>query len=147
MADSYNKKEREKKRRKRKQDKAERKKQRKTDGVKPVEFMYVDENGNLTATPPDLSARKEINAEDIEVSVPKKTERDESKFMKKGYVKFYNREKRYGFIEESLTKESYFVHADSLIDEIKDNDKVTFEIGAGPKGPVANNVQLFVEDK
>ena len=35
-----------------------------------------------------------------------------------------------------------FVHMDGCIDRIKDNDKVTFEIGKGPKGPVAKSVKL-----
>ena len=50
MADSYNKKEREKKKRKRKKEKAERKEQRKHEGSDTPEFMYVDENGNLSPT-------------------------------------------------------------------------------------------------
>ncbi|MEO0339936.1 MAG: hypothetical protein AAF242_12060, partial [Bacteroidota bacterium] len=53
MADSFSKKEREKKRRKKNQEKAERRKQRKLEGKTTEEFMYLDENGNLTSTPPD----------------------------------------------------------------------------------------------
>ena len=60
MADSFNKKEREKKRRKRRQDKAEKKKQRKLEGKKPAEFMYLGADGNLTSTPPDPNKREEI---------------------------------------------------------------------------------------
>ncbi len=147
MADSFNKKEREKKRRKRKKDKAEKKKHRKESGVKQQEFMYVDEDGNLTTTPPDLSKKKKINAEDIEIGVPKSTSSGESRYTKIGYVKFFNEEKGYGFIEESTRKTDYFVHIDSLLEEVRERDKVVFEIGSGPKGPVANNVKLYKEEK
>ena len=65
MADSYNKKERDKKRRKRKQEKIEKRKQRKLEGKSTQEFMYMDENGNLTSTPPDPSKKKEVKLEEI----------------------------------------------------------------------------------
>ena len=142
MADSYNKKEREKKRQKRKQNKAEKKRQKKEEGTKPVEFMYVDENGNLSPTPPEISNKQEINAEDIEVSVPKSLDENQNKFQKEGSVKFFNSEKGYGFIRENSTSTDYFVHEDNLMDRIKENDTVVFELGSGPKGPIAINVKL-----
>ncbi|MEM1121168.1 MAG: cold shock domain-containing protein [Bacteroidota bacterium] len=141
MADSYNKKERDKKRRKKKQEKLERKRQKKEDGVKSAEFMYVDENGNLTATPPDPAKRRKINAEDIAVSTPKDSDLDPAELVKKGVVKFFNQEKRYGFIEEAISKTDYFVHGDNLIDAIQEKDSVEFELGNGPKGPIAVNVK------
>ena len=147
MADSFNKKDREKKKQKKRKEKAERKVQRKVDGVKPAEFMYLDEDGNLTATPPDPTVKKvEYSLEDISISTPKKDESDdngESKFMRLGTVKFFNTEKGYGFIVDKDTRESYFVHADSLSQEIREHDRVSFEIGKGPKGPVANAVKLL----
>lgn len=142
MADSYNKKEREKKRQKRRKEKAAKKEQRKHDGTKPVEFMYLDENGNLTAEKPDPAKKRKINLEDVEISTRKQDKSDESSFTKSGVVKFFNDEKGYGFIVEQETKESYFVHVENLIDEIRDNDKVTFDVGRGPKGPVALAVKL-----
>jgi len=142
MADSFNKKEREKKKRKRAKEKKERKEQRKAEGNK-VEFMYVDEDGNLTPTPPDPTKKKEeINLEDIMISVPKSEKSDESDFIRKGMVKFFNSEKGYGFIEDKDTRESFFVHSNNLVDQIRDNDKVTFEVGKGPKGPIAVDVKL-----
>ncbi|MCO6492821.1 MAG: cold shock domain-containing protein [Phaeodactylibacter sp.] len=140
MADSFNKKEREKKKRKRRKDKAERKEQRKQEGSDTPEFMYLDENGNLTPTPPDPSKRRTIKAEDIDVSVPKQDKSDQPNFLRTGVVKFFNAEKGYGFIADQNSKEDFFVHADSLVDDITDNDKVTFEVASGPKGPVAINV-------
>lgn len=140
--DSYSKKEREKKREKRKKEKRERKEQRKLEG-KTEEFMYLDADGNLTSTPPDPTAKKkEIDLEEIQISTPKQDKSDESAFLRTGTVKFFNTEKGYGFIQDSETKESFFVHANSLIDEIKDHDRVQFEVGKGPKGPVALEVKL-----
>lgn len=143
MADSYSKKEREKKRRKRKQDKRERKEQRKLEG-NSHEFMYVDQDGNLTSTPQDLKKR-EIKLEEIEISVPKKEDSDQSSYERVGMVKFFNAEKGYGFIVDKQTNESYFVHANNLEAEIDANDEVSFEIGNGPKGLVALKVSLLTK--
>lgn len=143
MADSYNKKEREKLRRKRKQEKAERKRQRKEEGKKPLEFMYVDDNGNLTATPPDNFKRKEVKLEDIQISTPKMSDLGEEEKVLEGLVKFFNYEKQYGFINKIGSREDYFVHEDNLLEKIKDNDKVLFELASGPRGMVAVNVKLF----
>lgn len=142
MADSYNKKERDKKRRKRKQEKTEKRKQRKLEGKKPIEFMYVDENGNLSPTPLDPKKKKEIKLEEIWVSTPKDSELEEVDAVKKGVVKFYDVEKKFGFIKEIGTSDDYFVHEGNLQDIIKENDKVLFEIGTGPKGLIAINVRL-----
>ena len=141
MADSYQKKEREKKKRKRKKEKRERREQKKLDGKSQVEFMYVDENGQFHTTPPD-KPKKEVKLEEIEPGVPKRENDGTNKFEKAGKVKFFNAEKGYGFIIEQETKESYFVHANDLQDEIDTDDEVTFEIGSGPKGPIAMSVQL-----
>lgn len=143
MADSFNKKEREKKKRKRRKEKQERKEQRKFDDSSPPEFMYVDEFGNLTSTPPDPNKKRKIKAEDIDVSTPKQGKSDGSSFMRNGIVKFFNEEKGYGFIVDQETKDSFFVHVEGLVDRIKDNDKVSFEMGKGPKGPIAIEVKLI----
>lgn len=142
MADSFQKKEREKKKRKKKKEKAERKAQRKLEGKTTEEFMYLDENGNLTPTPPDPSKKEKIKAEDIVIGIPPKEKSDQPNFLRTGVVKFFNEEKGYGFIEDKETKESFFVHANSLVDEINDNDRVVFEVGKGPKGPEAKEVKV-----
>lgn len=143
MADSFNKKEREKKRQKKKRDKAY-KREQKSGAAKPPEFMYVDEDGNLTTKAPDPIKKRKLNVEDIEISVPKQEKSSESKFTKLGVVNFFNTEKGYGFIVANENGESYFTHADNLIDQIQDGDKVSFEIGKGPKGPIATEVRLAV---
>jgi cold shock CspA family protein len=139
--DSFNKKEREKKKEKKRKEKAERKLLQKLEGKKTEEFMYMDEDGNLTSTKPDPSKKKEFNVEDIEIGVPKKIDGQEEP-VKSGVVKFFNSEKGYGFITAKDSNESYFVHVNNLIDEIKERDNVTFEVGMGTKGPIAVNVKV-----
>jgi cold shock CspA family protein len=144
---SFNKKEKEKKRRKKRQDKLERREQRKIEkeesGPKSFEEMlsYVDENGNLTSTPPDPTKKKKIKAEDIVLGVPPKGN-DTMDAIRKGQVKFFNQEKGYGFIIDSETKESLFVHINNVTGHIGENDKVSFEVEMGPKGPNAVNVKM-----
>ena len=139
MADSFNKKEREKKKEKRRKEKAERKLRQKLEGKKSEEFMYLDENGNLTPIKPDPTKKIKVNAEDIQITVPKKGEEDP---IKVGIVKFFNVDKGYGFINQKGSHESFFVSANNLVDPIKDKDKVNFEVEMGPKGPIAVNVKL-----
>ena len=61
---------------------------------------------------------------------------------KSGTVKFFNTEKGFGFIKEEGTSTEHFVHATGLVDEIQENDKVTFELKEGKKGLNAINVTL-----
>jgi len=143
MADSFNKKDREKKRRKKNEEKAERKQQKKLEGKKEVQFVYVDENGNFTDTPPDPTKKKKIKAEDIEIGIPKKEDIEPMDLIREGVVKFFNSEKGYGFITDNQTKESLFVHIGNVTGDIRDNDKVKFEVGNGDKGPIAINVKVL----
>ena len=142
MADSFNKKEREKKKRKRKQDKVEKRKERKLSGVKPPEFLYVDKDGNLSPDPIQETRGKDVKLEDIAISTPKKSDLEQESPIKEGVVKFYDQEKNFGFIKENQSVNEYFVHADNLIDEIKERDNVIFEVDRGPKGLIAVNVKL-----
>lgn len=104
-------------------------------------IMYVDENGNLTPVKPDPANRRKINREDIEIGVPRK-EAQEREIIRRGVVKFFNEDKGYGFIIDHATNESIFVHANGLIDQINERDRVTFEVESGPKGPHAVAVQV-----
>ena len=63
--------------------------------------------------------------------------------MKQGTVKFFNHAKGFGFIAPSDNSNDVFVHANNLIDEINDNDKVQFEVEEGRKGLSAVNVELI----
>jgi CspA family cold shock protein len=62
--------------------------------------------------------------------------------MNKGTVKFFNNSKGYGFIKDEESDKEYFVHATGLIDEVKENDEVTFDLAEGKKGLNAVNVKL-----
>ena len=105
-------------------------------------MAYVDENGMIVDTPPDPTIKKkEIKAENIEIGVPKK-EDIEYDPIRKGNVTFFNSEKGYGFIKDSETQESLFVHINNCNDEITEGNKVIFEVENGPKGPVAVNVTI-----
>ncbi len=63
--------------------------------------------------------------------------------MKEGKVKFFNESKGYGFIKDVESDEEYFVHISGLIDKIKEDDNVTFELTEGQKGLNAMNVKLI----
>ena len=145
--DSFNKKEKEKLRRKKSQDKLERREQRKIEkakgGVKTFEEMlsYVDENGNLSSTPPDPSKKKIVRAEDIVLGVPSRNDSPEDP-VHFGQVKFFNEEKGYGFITDAASKDSIFVHINNISGTIRENDQVTFEVEMGPRGLNAIHVKL-----
>ncbi len=62
--------------------------------------------------------------------------------MKKGVVKFFNTSKGYGFIKPSDSSEDIFVHQTGLIDQVRENDEVQFEVEQGKKGLNAVNVEL-----
>ena len=62
--------------------------------------------------------------------------------MNNGTVKFFNDLKGFGFIKEEESDQEYFVHASGLESEIRENDKVTFDLEEGRKGLNAVNVKL-----
>lgn len=145
---SYNKKEKEKKRRKKKQEKEERRAQRKAEREErgPLSFedmlSYVDENGNITSTPPDPNKKKkEIKLEDIQLGAASQYQ-EPVETVRQGRVKFFNEEKGYGFIVDQGSKESIFVHINDLAGPLDTDDKVTFETEQGFKGLKAINVKL-----
>ncbi len=145
MAETWNKKEREKKKQQNKKEKAEKKQDRKENvKTKTLDDMlaYVDENGNLSSTPPDPKKMKKIRQEDIEIGVPKQAAFDPADLIRTGIVTFFNESKGYGFIKDMETQQSVFVHVNALKQAIKENNKVTFEVEMGPKGANAVNVQL-----
>jgi CspA family cold shock protein len=70
---------------------------------------------------------------------PTKTMATTAAKKQEGIVKFFNVDKGYGFIKATDSKE-YFVHNTGLIDNIKQDDHVSFELAAGKKGENAVNV-------
>ncbi|MFA5298936.1 MAG: cold shock domain-containing protein [Lutibacter sp.] len=138
--ETFGKKEREKKRLKKKQDKLIKKEERKAGGQES-EFIYVDEFGQLTDTPMDPSKKIKVEASSIEIGVPKKEDREVEETEKKGKVSFFDSSKGFGFIIENESEEKYFVHVSGLLEEIKENDKVSFELERGLKGMNAVRVK------
>lgn len=62
--------------------------------------------------------------------------------MEEGKVKFFNESKGFGFITPNNGSKDIFVHSSGLKSEIKENDRVVYEVEQGKKGPVAVNVRL-----
>jgi cold shock protein len=61
--------------------------------------------------------------------------------MTTGKVKFFNETKGFGFILDEQTNQEIFVHATGLVDKIRENDIVTYEVTEGKKGVNAINVR------
>ncbi|MFB6457873.1 cold-shock protein [Chitinophaga sp. Hz27] len=144
--ETFGKKEFEKKKQEKRQAKEERKgeRQAKSNKGKSLEDMmaYLDENGNITSTPPDPSKRREINAEDIQIGVARQQE-EVPEIERTGVITFFNESKGFGFIKDAKSQESIFVHVNQSQDPLRENAKVSFEIGSGPKGPIAIKVKLL----
>lgn len=146
---TFNKKEREKKRAKKKQAKLERREQRKLEkkeiGKLTLEdqLMYLDENGNLTREKPDPSKKFKIKAEDIKLGVPLNMKPNYETVFR-GKVKYFQEDKGYGFITEKATKESIFVHINDAYNGISENHIVEYEVGKGPRGPKAIKVTRII---
>lgn len=145
--ETFSKKEREKKKQKKRQGKEEKKEERKANAQKgkPLEEMmaYLDENGNITSTPPDPQKKRVFKQEDIQIGIPKQETREAGPAVRKGVVAFFNEDKGFGFINDTETQERIFVHINQLSVRIKENDKVTFEVEKGPKGLNAVKVALI----
>ncbi len=63
--------------------------------------------------------------------------------MKEGVVKFFNNTKGFGFIKPSDSSEDVFVHESGLVDDIRENDKVKFDLEQGRKGLNAVRVEII----
>lgn len=63
--------------------------------------------------------------------------------MNTGTVKFFNSVKGFGFIIDDKSKKEVFVHASGLVDEIKQDDKVSFDLADGKKGPNCIDVKVI----
>ena len=63
--------------------------------------------------------------------------------QKEGTVKFFNVTKGFGFISQTDDRSDVFVHSTGLIDQIRDNDRVQFDVEEGKKGLSAVNVKVI----
>lgn len=63
--------------------------------------------------------------------------------MQEGVVKFFNETKGFGFITPNDGGRDVFVHSTGLVDRIRENDDVSYEVEQGQKGLNAVNVKLI----
>ncbi|WP_397362760.1 cold-shock protein [Olleya sp. R77988] len=143
---TFNKSEKEKKRLKKREDKRKKMEARKAEkeangGSAGIQFAYVDFNGNLVDAPPDPELKEQIEAEEIVLGVPKKVEGEEEDPVRNGKVSFFDTSKGFGFIIDLENNEKYFCHVSGLVDQIAENDKVSFELERGMKGMNAVKVK------
>jgi len=61
--------------------------------------------------------------------------------MSTGKVKFFNERKGFGFIVDDETQEDIFVHVSGLVDRVRENDQVSFDITEDKRGKKAINVK------
>ena len=107
-------------------------------------MAYVDENGQLSDTPPDPNKKKVVNKlEDSVISTPKQEDISMEDSVRRGTVTFFNDAKGFGFIKDSETQESVFVHINNVLEDIVENNLVSFEVEMGQKGPIAVEVKLI----
>jgi cold shock CspA family protein len=146
MAETFNKKEKEKKRLQKRQEKEMKKQERKAnakEGQSLEDMMaYVDEYGNISSTPPDPAKKMSIKESDIVIGSRNQAGFEPVAVIRKGRVAFFNTAKGYGFIKDIQTQESIFVHMNALTAPVKENDKVTFEVEMTVKGLSAIRVKI-----
>ena len=140
---AISKRDREKLKQQKKLDKQKRKENRQSGGTSSFEDMiaYVDENGQLCSTPPETPKTK-IDVENIIISTPK--QEDIEILPTQGMVDYFNTTKKFGFIRDN-NKEKYFFHISSAPENIKEGDKVEFEIERGAVG--LNAVRISIINK
>ncbi|MCL3778789.1 cold shock domain-containing protein [Prolixibacteraceae bacterium JC049] len=129
----------EKKRKEKEKKRLERKEQGKKGNFDDM-IAWVDENGMITDTQPDLTQKKEIKAENIEIAIPKAEFRVNLR-IRTGKLKSFDEMKGFGFIVDSETRDSIFVHQSDCESELKAGMLLQFETEKGLKGLKAVNVK------
>ena len=145
--ETFNKKEQEKLRAKKKKEKQEKKEARKANPKLSGEdiYVYVDENGHLTNTPPDPSKKIIVDVDSIEINTSRRTEADEAPVDRRGTIDFFNESKGFGFIKEIETGEKYFVHISGLLDDVKEGNLVSLAAKVAGKAPKAPKAEASAE--
>ena len=110
-------------------------------------IAYVDEYGMITSTPPDPDKKSVVIAENIELKITKNKPDSVPDYVRKGVVLYFDESKGYGFIRDMENNQKVFVHANNLLEPIKENNIVIFESSKGPKGISASKVKLVKENK
>jgi len=148
MAETYNKKERNKKKLQKRKDKEQRRDEKRMDVSKKGKSLedmiaYVDENGNISDTPPDKRKINPIALEDIAVGIPREAPEDPDA-LPTGTISYFDASKGYGFITNSRNQERIFVHRNQLDDPsvvLATGDKVEYRAVKGPRGMQAELVR------
>ncbi|EGK00175.1 cold-shock protein [Dysgonomonas gadei] len=145
-SNSFNKREIEKNKQQKRKEKQQKREERKNNPADSFEDMiaYVDENGVITSTPPDLTNKRKIKIENIAVSTPKKEDMEDP--ILNGRVEYFNPDKGYGFIKHTGSTDKYFFHISSAPASITDGNMVTFELERGQKGMNAVRITLANKD-
>lgn len=140
---TFHKKEIERKKLQTRKEKEQRRQEQKANAKegKSLEDMlaYVDENGNITSTPPDPTKRRQVNESEIELGSRNRggaTPRG----VQQGVVNFFNTSKGFGFIVGEQAGDRIFFHTSETDFAVKEGDRVGFEVQYGPKGATAVNV-------
>lgn len=142
--ETNNKKEIRNKKEKKRKEKEKRRQARKGEGKSSLDDMiaYVDEQGNISSTPPDPDQKEEIDPEDIQIGAANRNDNQQDDPEKHGTVIFFNDEKGFGFIKDTASGKDVFVHINNVQGDIKEGNAVSFEVEKGPKGLNAVNVKL-----
>ncbi|MDR0349004.1 MAG: cold shock domain-containing protein [Tannerella sp.] len=151
MALSFNKRENEKKKQQKRLEKQKRKEEKKISGKSSMDDMiaYVDENGVISSTPPDIQQREKVDPEEILISIPKRDDRNDSEetVIRKGRVDYFNKSKGYGFIKDTDGSDNYFFHISSAPKDITEGSLVTYDLEKGMKGMNAIHITYLDMDK
>src|SRR2546430_6874966 len=120
--ETFNKKDKQKQKLRLRKEKEEKMAERKANAKKGKsldEMMaYIDENGNISSTPPDPRKKKVFKQEDMQIGVPKQEPGSEADLIRNGVVTFFNDAKGFGFIKDLITQESVFIHVNQLQEPI-----------------------------
>jgi cold shock CspA family protein len=141
--ESFNKKEVRNKKEKKRKDKEKKRIARKDNNKSSFDDMiaFVDEHGNISDTPPDPKQKEVVNAEDIQISVPREVYQEVDP-VREGTITYFNQSKGFGFITDKQSKDSIFVHVNNALEEIREGNTVRFEVERGQKGLVAVQVKV-----
>lgn len=146
--ETYSKKERQKKKLQKKKEKQLRRDEKRLEEPKAKSldemFAYVDENGNISSTPPDPTKIKKIAAEDIDLDNSRNSAIDDT--PPTGKVTYFDSSKGYGFITDANSGERLFVHINDSADPLAEGDRVTYVSTRSPRGMQASMVKKITTE-
>lgn len=146
--ETYSKKERQKKKLQKKKEKHLRRDEKRLEEPKSKSlddmFAYVDENGNISSTPPDPTKIKEVALEDIVLDNSRQSADDDT--PPAGKVTYFDSSKGYGFITDSKSGERLFVHINDAAEPLAEGDRVTYSVTRSPRGMQAERVKKIIAE-